>query len=94
MLPSPLSPPRSRTEQSILGTLLFKQFNRGVLESSCDALHSLMWCENEQFQTLMSQVRSLSPFFFFATTVPSPHSSSFSSTSPTHPHHHHLNPTP
>jgi len=66
--PSPSCPP-SRIPQSILGTLLFKQFNRGVLEASCDALHSLMWCENQLFQTLMTQVPCQFPHY-------SPHSPS------------------
>lgn len=43
--------------QTMLEMLLFKQFNQGVLQASCDALHSLMWCEQQKFAVLMTQVR-------------------------------------
>jgi len=42
--------------QGLLETMLFKQFDRAVLESSCDALLSLLACEQAKFTELMTQV--------------------------------------
>ncbi|EKX40787.1 hypothetical protein GUITHDRAFT_113055 [Guillardia theta CCMP2712] len=42
--------------QALLEMLLFKQFNRTVLDSSCDALLSLLCCEQAKFGELMTQV--------------------------------------